>query len=482
MHRPYGRRIRCPGCHAPPVELASLAVVERLKFWKSPDRPAAVGPAIAARHRRCRRVPLLVEGGDLPRGLLRRRRAKHVDELARLRLRGVRPGGDGHPRQAPRGVLGPGPVGAALRAAHLGHRDAAGGRRCPVDTGDLPGRPAPVRRQGGAPGRGRPGRVPGQRRPRPRQHLRHADDPAPPVGRRRHGGRPRRRSVGVDPPGRVLGRPGLPGQDDRGLAGPARLPARVCDRGSRFVAATGARYRGHGGHRRSRIAQLDDRGHPHALRVASLRRREPERLGLPTGIRLQRHRPGRPGDAEPTAEQLHRPADPATATAVVEAPARRFARPGRRMAAADRGDLVHRRTGHHPTPSETGPGPGPCHHLGNLAGGARGELQRRRQPELLLCGRARRRPSPRWWHRAPVWPGSAVARAAARIVVAATVALTAGYALWLLPSSGTGLPGLAGVGGRWSSRSGRSRSWRRRSSADAPAASSPRPWWHRSWR
>ena len=43
-----------------------------------------------------------------PRDLLRGRRAQHVDELAQLRVRGVRPGRHDHGRQAPRSALGAG--------------------------------------------------------------------------------------------------------------------------------------------------------------------------------------------------------------------------------------------------------------------------------------------------------------------------------------------------------------------------------------
>jgi hypothetical protein len=177
--------------------------------------------------------------------------------------------------------------------------------------------PSPAGRARGRPDRRRRGGgEPGHRGPRPGQHLRHPDDPAGRAGRRRRHQCPGPRAPGHARRGRGLGRPGLPGEDDRGLDAPARLrpgvPAvRSGVDGPARPPAAGRRRRRRGG-----LAVVDDRGLARAGLTPSLCRREPQRLGLRAGLRLQRVRPLRRPDAaavagRPVARPRAQPEDPA---------------------------------------------------------------------------------------------------------------------------------------------------------------------------
>ena len=89
--------------------------------------------------------------------------------------------------------------------------------------------------------------------------------------------------------GRRLGRPGVPGEDDPGLAGAARAGRRLPAGRARGAAAHPVRARraGRAGHRRG-LAVLDDRGLAGPVPGPALRGRQPERFGVHAGLRLQR--------------------------------------------------------------------------------------------------------------------------------------------------------------------------------------------------
>ena len=93
--------------------------------------------------------------------------------------------------------------------------------------------------------------------------------------------------------GRALGRARLPSQDDRSVDRPACPRVGLPRRCQGTVAPPGPPSRVDGGRDRVGLPQLDDRCHPRPVRVASVRRRKPEQLALPPGVRLQRIRQGR---------------------------------------------------------------------------------------------------------------------------------------------------------------------------------------------
>ncbi len=161
------------------------------------------------------------------RTLLRRRRPQHVDQLAQLLLRRLRSRRYRHGRQAPGGAVVAGPVAARLRDQHLGHRHAPGGRRHPHRSRPLPGRPATGRPSRRHRRRAGPGRQSRHRSAQPREHLRLPAHPPARPGRRRHRPGAHHGPAPVAGPGRRLGGPRLPGQDDPGLVGPAGVVARL---------------------------------------------------------------------------------------------------------------------------------------------------------------------------------------------------------------------------------------------------------------
>ena len=105
----------------------------------------------------------------------------------------------------------------------------------------------------------------------------------------------------------VSGRPGVPGEDDPGLAGPARAGRRLPARRPRGAAAYPVRARraGRAGHRRG-LAVLDDRRLARPVPGPALRGRQPGRLGVHAGLRLQRPGPGSPGAGRASPGRLHR--------------------------------------------------------------------------------------------------------------------------------------------------------------------------------
>ncbi len=198
-----------------------------------------MGPAGVARSHRRVRAGLRLADGLEHRDLLRRSRAQHVDELARLPLCGLRSGGDRLHRQVARRLLGPGTLGSDLRRPHVGHRAAPGPRGLADRPCSLPRRPSPGRSRR-RPARGRrPGLFPGGGHPGPGQHLRHPAGPAAGAGRRLHRGRSadgRWRSVGH---GRRMGGLGVPGQNGRGMVGAAGAGRGASDRVRRSAAEPG---------------------------------------------------------------------------------------------------------------------------------------------------------------------------------------------------------------------------------------------------
>ena len=170
-----------------------------------------------------------------PRDLLRGRRAQHVDELARLLLRGVRPGRDDHASTSSRARSGCRRCRCGCSALHAWAivapqvvegmasvlvlyrvvRRLAG----PLAGIVAAGRARAVARRPCALNRG--------------QRPRHADGPAAAAGGRRDRQRDHLRAAAQPDLGRGAGRPGLPGEDDRGLAGAAGARARLSGRRAR---------------------------------------------------------------------------------------------------------------------------------------------------------------------------------------------------------------------------------------------------------
>ena len=269
---------------------------------------ARLGPAGAARHRRRRggRVRL-GNGRRQRRAVLRRGGPQHVGKLARLHLRGVRSSRDRHCRQAARRALVAGPVAAGLRLSHLGAGPAAGGRGRAHHPGAVPGGPPAGRACGRPDRRGRARRHAHHRAAEPRQRIGLAADPAAGARRRRHVRRAAHRVAAAAAAGRRLGRPGVPGEDDPGLAGPARAGRRLPARRARGATAYPVRARraGRAGHRRG-LPLLDDRGLAGPVPGPALRGRQSGRLGVHAGLRLQRPGPGSPGTGRPSPGRPHR--------------------------------------------------------------------------------------------------------------------------------------------------------------------------------
>ena len=295
------RRRRVPSVPTPtpcpcPCPLAALALAAG---------STALGPAGAPRRRGAGgAVVLLGHGPRLARDLLRRCRAQHVAELARLLLRLLRPLGHRLGGQAARRLLAAGAVAAGVRLPPLGLRPAERDRGHAHRARPLP-RGAPGRWGRGGTHRGRrAGGHAGHDLVEPGQHLGLAAGPAARPGRRR-----RHQRLPLGPPGRAgprrrLGRTGFPGQDAPGLARPARpLPGLPAGRPGRRPGATlrarGALSPG----RRRRVAQLDVRRHPGAGARPALRRRQLRQLGVQPGLPLQRRRP--PDGQHPGPARLH---------------------------------------------------------------------------------------------------------------------------------------------------------------------------------
>ncbi len=165
-----------------------------------------------------------------PRAVLCRAGAKHGGQLAQLLLRLLRSRRDGHRGQAPRRLLGSGPVRSDLRVPHLGDRPAPGHRRRSDRPRPLSGREPAAGERGGPHRCLHPRGQSRHRRPQPGQHLRHRHDAVLGAGGRRRLGRHR---VGATAPShrcRGVDRDRLPGEDARSLAGAtgvrAGLPVR----------------------------------------------------------------------------------------------------------------------------------------------------------------------------------------------------------------------------------------------------------------
>ena len=223
---------------------------------------ARLGPAGAARHRRrCGGRVRLGNGRRQRRVVLRRGGPQHVGKLARLHLRGVRSSRDRDCRQAAGRALGAGPIAAGLRLSHLGAGPATGGRGRAHHPGAVPGGPSAGRACGRPDRRGGARRHAHYRAAEPGQRIGLAADPAAGARRRRHGRRAAHRVGAAVAAGRRLGRPGVPDEDDPGLAGPARAGRRLSARRARGETAYPVRARrtGRAGHR-SGLPLLDDRG------------------------------------------------------------------------------------------------------------------------------------------------------------------------------------------------------------------------------
>ena len=250
-------------------------------------RVGAPGPAC---HRRPGSGRLrLGNGRRQRRAVLRRGRPQHVGKLARLHLRGIRSGRDRHRRQAAGRALDAGAVAADLRLPHLGPGPAAGDRGRAHDPRPVPGG-APAGRAGGrADGRRRARGHPHHGAAEPRQRVRLAADPAAGAGGRRHLGRAADRVSAAAADRRRLGRPGLPGEDDPGLAGAARAGGRLPAGRARRAAAHPLRPRraGRAGHGRD-LAVVDDGGLAGPGAGPAVRGRQRQRLGVRAGLRLQR--------------------------------------------------------------------------------------------------------------------------------------------------------------------------------------------------
>ena len=187
------------------------------------DRPAALGTADPARpRRRGRRGQRLADGLE-HRDLLRRCRPQHVRELARLRLRGLRPGGDRPSVDKLPGALWVQALSVRLLGVHPGalalpqvvegavtvlilYRVVR--RLSGVGAATVAAAPLAV-----SPGRGHP---------RPGQHLRHTAGPPAGPGGGRPGGIGGDREPAWGAPHRTVGGAGLPGEDGRGVAGGPR--------------------------------------------------------------------------------------------------------------------------------------------------------------------------------------------------------------------------------------------------------------------
>ena len=269
---------------------------------------ARLGPAGAAGHRRCcgGRVRL-GNGRGQCRAVLRCGRPQHGGKLARFHLRGVRSSRDRHRRQAARRAVAAGSVAAGLRLSHLGAGPAAGRRGRGNHRGAVPGGPQAGRACGRPDRRGRARRHAHHRAAEPRQRVGLAVDPAARARRRRHVRRAGFRVAAAAAARRRLGRPGVPGEDDPGLAGPARAGRRLPARRARGAAAHPVRARGAGraGHRCG-VPVLDDGRRAGPVPAAALRGRQCRRLGVHPGLRLQRPGPGSPGTGRASPGRLRR--------------------------------------------------------------------------------------------------------------------------------------------------------------------------------
>ena len=196
----------------------------------------------------------------------------------------------------------------------------------------------------------------------------------------------------------------------------------------------------HGGGRRAGVFELDDRGDPDAGVIAAVRRREPGQLALPAGLRLQRIRAPRPNVPQPAPDPIDRPEDSATTSPGVESAAHRFVRPGLRLAASGGA----RGAGGRPGKTRRAPRGDPMRTSFVLWGtwllalavtfsfssSINSYYTAALSPPIagliaagsLLAWRARR----------SLW---------ARCTVGAATVMTVVYAAWLLPATGTGLPG-----------------------------------------
>ena len=196
------------------------------------------------------------------------------------------------------GAVVPSAVRPALRVPHLGHRSAPGGGGRAHHPRPLPSRPSAGRCAGRHRGRRRAGRFPGGGHPRQGQHLGHTVDPLAGPRSRCPGGVVADGQPPRGAPRRIVGRAGLPGKDGRGVAGHPRpgdhLPCRLWRNAADPPAATGR----HGGCHRHRLVELDELRVAHPCIPPPLRGREPARLDLRAGVRLQRLGAGGPAFSE----------------------------------------------------------------------------------------------------------------------------------------------------------------------------------------
>ena len=168
-----------------------------------------------------------------------------------------------------------------------------------------------VRRAGRACGRpdrrGRACRHARYRAAEPRQRVGLAADPAARARRRRHVGGAADRVAAATAAGRCLGRPGVPGEDDPGLAGAARAGCRLPARRARGPAAHPVRAcrAGRAGHRRG-LAVLDDGDLAGPVPGPAVRGRQPGRFGVHASLRLQRAGPAAPGTGRRSPGRRHR--------------------------------------------------------------------------------------------------------------------------------------------------------------------------------
>ncbi len=261
--------------------------------------PAGLGPPPPARRYGAGRAVVQLGRRIDDRDLLRRRRALHVAELARLRLWRLRPGRHGHGGQASRLHVGAGPVAADLRVPRVGRPGTLGGGGRVDGARALSLRASPGRAAGRARRRRGAGRQPGHGDAEPGQHPRLAHDPAVGAGGRRHRVGHPERPLAQRRSGRGVRGAGLPGQDARGLAGAAcpraGLPGRRPGRRGTPDRPAGR----HGRDRGRRLVVLHDVRRAHAGLATTVRGRQREQFGVPPGLRLQRFQPGRPGVAQP---------------------------------------------------------------------------------------------------------------------------------------------------------------------------------------
>ena len=365
---------------------------------------ARLGAAGAAGHRRRRggRVRL-GHGRRQRRAVLRRGGPQHVGKLARLHLRGVRSSRDRHRRQAARRAVGAGPVAADLRLSHLGPGPAASGRGRAHRPGALPGGPPAGRACGRPDRRGRARRHAHHRAAEPWQRVGLAADPAAGARRRRHLRRAAHRVAAAAAAGRRLGRPGVPGEDDSGLAGLARAGRRLPARRARGETAYPVRARraGRAGHRRG-VPVLDDRRLTRPVSGPALRGRQSERLGVHAGLRLQRpgpahrelgyhrraaftaHSPGRGKRTAADRRDFRHQGELAPAAGRPVRGRQRLAAAGGRRRRAGRAHLPA-------PPGQARPAARRRRAVGRLVAGPRRLLQRRHLPELVLRRGARPR-------------------------------------------------------------------------------------------